>query len=268
MLLLAALFALCLQTHASIVNIADERQAKLVEPFLGTYVSHDQIGRERLLSVFTDEHGLHVWEMGGYPVFIWHDFSYALPLENRLRQEVRYGTGVRGIGGSLIRKKTHVTFAWEVVSPRHLLARVTETDADGRHMSVEERRLISDGTELHYLIERSYFRRRFYLFGEWVVDQGREIVRQNSVREAFTFVKVTPHPMSLEVLGELRRQRDQRLDAEFGNPSQVVADFGWEGYSVLEDIKTALAKISPESGSGTSATILQFPDRSKCERDL
>jgi hypothetical protein len=250
---------------ANTLDFTDYRQNKFLNKFTGTYVSHDQLGRERISSVWIDEDGLHMWELGGFPVFVWHNFTFTFPLKKHDQLEERRGTGVRRIGGPSKRKKYFVYTEYGVENDNSLFIRKTETDADGLHRSIEECRLTTNGTTLHYLFERKYYKRKYLLFGSWVDDTGREIVRRNSKSLVFSYVKQSAHSLPFEILQEVARKRDARLHAAFGNPSQIVADFDWDGYSSVDEVKDALKNSEPPLRN-QDAQVIQFP--SKCNQLL
>jgi hypothetical protein len=248
---------------ANTLDFGDYRQNKFLSKFTGTYVSHDQLGRERISSVWIDKEGLHMWELGGFPVFVWHNFTFTFPLEKHDMLEETRGTGVRRIGGPSKRKKYFIYTEYGVENENSLFIRKTETDADGLHRSIEERRLTTNGTTLHYLFERKYYKKKYFFFGPWREDTSREIVRKNSKSLAFSYVKQSVHSLPLEILQEVARKRDARLNAAFGNPSQIVADFGWDGYSSVDEIKDALKNSEPPPQQ-EPAQVIQFP--SKCNQ--
>jgi hypothetical protein len=250
---------------ANTVDLSGYRQNKFLKKFTGTYISHDQQGRERISSVWIDEHGLQMWELGGFPVFVWHDFTFTFPLERHDKLEERRGTGVRRIGGPGKRKRYSVHTEYAAENDNSLFIRTTELDADGLHKSIEERRLVTDGTTLHYLFERKYYKRRYFFFGPWIEDTGREHIRKNSKSLAFSYVKQSVQSMPLQILQEVARKRDERLNAAFGHPSQIVADFGWDGYSSVDEIRDAL-KESEQPQPERSAQVIEFP--SKCSQLL
>lgn len=251
--------------HATTVDFGTHRQNKFLAKFTGSYVSHDQRGRERISSIWIDERGLHMWELGGFPVGVWHNFTFTFPLEKHdLLEEVR-GTGVRKIGGPTKRKKYYIHTEYIIENDNALLVRKTETDADGFHMSIEESRLITEGTTLHFLLERTYYRKKYIVFGPWIKDTSREIVRKNSRSLVVSYVKQSAHPMPIEVLQEIARKRDERLNAALGNPSQIVADLGWDGLSSVDEIKDFLKDVErPQSES--PAQVIQF--RPNCSQRL
>lgn len=261
-------FLAALSATAEVVEIGDARRDKMAQPFIGTYISHDDVGRERLASIWVDESGIHMWELGGFPVFVWHDFTFAPPYENHSQTEIHYGTGVRRIGGPSKRKKYFSKTDWEFVSANELLFRITETDADGRYMSIEERRFITDGTTLNYLFQRTHYKRRFVFWGEWVPNLSSDILKRSARSLAFTYVKQSPKPLPRDTLEEIRKQRDDRLWAilRANGQNSVVADFAWEDSgTLLEDIKAAAEKARPTK-TFSDAEVVTFPGR--CEQNL
>jgi hypothetical protein len=262
-LLVSGLIFQSTATAAETIDLRDFRHHKFLSQFTGSYISHDQSHRERISSIWIDEFGLHMWELGGFPVFVWHSFTFPVDAKPKL-EEVR-GTGVRRIGGPSKRKKYFVHTEYSFENDNSLVTRVTETDADDLHKSIEERRLVTDGTTLHYLFERKYFKKKYVFFGPWVEEVNSEVVRRSARSHVFTYVKQAPQPIPFELLKELARKRDRRLNEAFGNPSQIVADFGWDGYSTVEEIKEAL-KEAESAAQENSAEVIPF--KVKCTKLL
>ncbi|MBX3022495.1 MAG: hypothetical protein KF799_12550 [Bdellovibrionales bacterium] len=264
-LLSASLFSfLANAAAADAVSLGDYRQSKFMEKFTGSYTSRDQQGRERISSIWIDEYGLHMWELGGFPVLVWHSFTF--PLKPQETFEERRGTGVRRIGNPGKRKKYFVHTEYGVENNNALFIVTTETDADGLHKSIEERRLITDGTSLHYLFERKFYRRKYFLAGPWIEDTTSQIVRTNSKSLAFTYVKQSVQPMPFEVLQEVAEQRDSWMTASLGNPSEIIADFDWEDFLVTDEVKLLL-KESERLQRNETAQVLHFPS-DKCRQLL
>ncbi len=242
---------------AELSDISQKRDERIAKNFVGTYISHDQIGRQKIASVWLDNHGLHMWEIQGYPVFVTHTMSFSRPLQNQVHEKIVYGTGVRRIGGPGKRKKYFIQTEYEVINQRELLFRQTETDADGLHKSVEERRMIFDGTSLHVVFERIFFKKKYVLFGDWIKDTSRDIVRRNTISLVTTLVKQSEYPLEFEAMQDIARRLDVELDRLYGNPQTIVADFGWEGFTEIEEIINAALPESLPNPNG--AEILKFP---------
>jgi len=248
---------------AGIGDLSTYRQNRFLEPFVGTYIAHDGQGRERISSVSIGEGGLQMWELGGFPVFVWHNFTFKFPLNDHTERVVRRGSGVRRDSNS-IRKTYSVVTEFTVVSPSELLIRTTEEDANGLHMSREERRLIASGTVLNYVLERKFYRRRFTLFGPWVEDDG-EVAQKNKKNVVYSYAKQNSGTMSIKVLDAIARQRNASTSAGFGNPTEFVSDFGWADFSDVAEVKSVTEtnrSILPRQ----PAKIIEFP--SKCKKLL
>ncbi len=192
----------------------------ILEPFLGTYFSHDEQGREKVISVFLSENTLHAWELGGNPVMIWQDFLYPLALHETKEEQESLRGDVRYMGG-YGSYKSSIEYHGE---PGVLVITETTMDQNERHMRREERRLIRDGEKLYYVFVRKYYRRKYIFWGPWVQDRGSENIQKDTRSQTFGFEKQSTASIPLEELAQLAQDREEMLYGAYKRPALPVAE--------------------------------------------